>query len=291
MNATIDSDDNIAKPKLPLRRTIGLSYSSYFNRFGDMMRISWLWLAAIAPLVVATSRLQTIWLARIMSGDASAPPTLEQMSELAWLGNITNLAFIFAGVSIAVAWHRRLLLREAPGWSGSNLVTGNLWRYIGVGLAIGLIVLLPAAILMAIIIWLAPLLAGREYGPSAPPLFLLIIVIYIAACAVMLRLILLLPARAIGDQTLTFGQVWKRTRGNVWRIFWGLCACSTPPLIALAIILVVVTGFPNPQEIASDNHFFKLAATRILLTCGNLLLVPIWIGFLSHAYRHFFRSA
>jgi hypothetical protein len=35
----------------------------------------------------------------------------------------------------------------------------------------------------------------------------------------------------------------------------------------------------------------KWAATGIVFTCGDLLLVPIWIGFLSHAYRHFFRSA
>jgi hypothetical protein len=292
MNTTIDSLDEIEKPKLPLRRIIALSYSTYFDHFGDVWRISWLWLLLVLPLAIATSWLQTAWLAQVITDMASGPHTLTRTAGFALVGNITSLVFTFAGVSIAVAWHRRLLLDEAPGWSGSNVATGSMWRYICVGIAIGLIVMLPvAAILVPTLFWLGPLLAGTGHGPPSPAIFLLVFVIYIAAFAALLRLTPLLPARAIGDRTLTFRQVWNRTRGNIWRIFWGLTACSTPPLIALQIIFVVLTGFPNPLDIASGEHFVKWAATGIVFTCGNLLLVPIWIGFLSHAYRHFFRSA
>ncbi len=54
------------------------------------------------------------------------------------------LVFTFAGVSIAVAWHRRIILGEQPGFSGSNVATKSLWRYDGVGFAIGLIAFLPS---------------------------------------------------------------------------------------------------------------------------------------------------
>ena len=243
------------------------------------------------PLTVAISWLQATWLAQATANMASGSRALKPISEFAIPGNLTGLVFTLAGVSIAVAWHRRLLLDEAPGLSGSNLASGSLWRYIGVGIAIGLIVMLPAAaILLPTLVWLAPHFAGKEYWPPALLIFLLVAAIYIAAFAVMLRLSPLLPARAIGDLSLTFRQVWNRTRGNIWRISWGLFACSTPPILVLQIISVVFVGFPNPQSLDSGEQFVPWVLTTVFLTCGTLLLVPLWIGFLSHAYRHFFRS-
>jgi hypothetical protein len=117
----------------------------------------------------------------------------------------------------------------------------------------------------------------------------LVIAIYFAVAAVIMRLCPLLPARAIGDDSLTLRQVWNRTRGNTWRIFWGLVACWTPPLLALEIVSLVFVGFPNPQAITGGVHMTRWAASGMIFSCASLLVVPIWIGFLSHAYRLFFR--
>jgi len=55
--------------------------------------------------------------------------------ELLVLQAIVAAVLFVAGVSIAVAWHRRLLLDEHPGFSASNLVTRSLWRYASVAIA------------------------------------------------------------------------------------------------------------------------------------------------------------
>jgi GYF domain 2 len=131
--------DRAANAKLPLWNTIRLSYSSYFRNFLDVLRISWLWLAAAGIL----SWLQFSWIAEViaavkqgMAASKAVEPTVVQ--------HLVAPVILFATVSIAVAWHRRLILEEHPGLSGSNVATRSLWRYVWIGLAIGLVVIVPA---------------------------------------------------------------------------------------------------------------------------------------------------
>jgi hypothetical protein len=215
--------------KLPLWKTIRLSYSSYFLNFPDVLRISWLWLAVVAPLMGIMSWLQFSLMADVIASMKRGTPASKPIETTA-LSNVANLVFIFAGVSIAVAWHRRIVLGEHPGFSGSNLATKSLWRYLGMGIAIGLIVLLPALLLsLPMFVLLSPVVAGG--APRFPMLIPVIFLIYLAAFAVFLRLSLLLPARAVGDLALTFKETWKRTRGNTWRMFWGIAACALLPAL------------------------------------------------------------
>jgi len=228
--------DGTANPKLPLSDTIRLSYSSYFHNFADVLRISWLWLAVALPLAGITNWLQFSRFAGVMAainrGMAASKPV-----ETIVLQSVANLVFIFAGVSIAVAWHRRLILEEHPGLSGSNVVTKSVWRYAWMGLAIFLIVIVPTMVLsLPMFLLSSPVATG-----SAPRFLMLIPVIFLlflAAFAVALRLSLLLPARAVGDLDLTFKETWKRTRGNTWRLFWGTAACAWLPILAAQIVLI-----------------------------------------------------
>jgi GYF domain 2 len=101
--------DRAANPKLPLWDTIRLSYSTYFQNFPDVLRISWLWLAVATPLMGTAIWLQfslTFNLAAGMKGGMPPPKPLETTA----LVTIAILVFTFAGVSIAVAWHRRIIL-------------------------------------------------------------------------------------------------------------------------------------------------------------------------------------
>ena len=59
-----------------------------------------------------------------------------------------GLIKLLAGVSIAVAWHRLILLGEQPRLSGTNLATISLWRYVGIALAIYVIATLPAVVIL-----------------------------------------------------------------------------------------------------------------------------------------------
>ncbi|SDR98989.1 hypothetical protein [Bradyrhizobium canariense] len=235
-------------PKLPFWDTVSLSYSSYFNHFIDALRASWLWLIVVAGLMGFASWHQWSWMATAIAGlkPGLLPP---KPFEMAVLLNLANFLMLLAGVSIAVAWHRLMILDERPGLSGSNVATKNLWRYVVMAIALFLTLFLPVvAIMLPAFYFLFPALAGRtSLAPGFLPLILMILVAYVVGTAVTLRLTLLLPARAIGDTDLTFKQTWNRTRGNIWRLFWGIAVTTIPPLLIAQIGFLTIIRAPSPE--------------------------------------------
>jgi len=282
-------------PKLPLWRAIGLSYSIYFRHFIDALRTSWVWLVVVGALTGFASWQQFSWFASVVASTprgmppkAFTPPP--EPIEAVLLMNLSQLLVLFAGVSIAVAWHRLIILGEHPGFSASNVTSRNLWRYIGVGLVIVLIMALPLVLIFAPMIYFIP-----KPGGTPPPTWFFALIpvfmlLYGVAMALMLRLSLLLPARAIGDLDLTFKQTWNRSRGNTWRMFWGIGACTFPPLVLAQIVYLLTIGFPNPLKFSGEDFVAQMTANSVVLMVYYLLILPIGIGFLSHAYRHFFQA-
>jgi hypothetical protein len=291
MSVTADLPD-AANSKLPFWRTISLSYSFYFEHLGDALRISWLWLLIFIPLTAAASWLQMSWfrsaVADMKSGKSPAMPI-----ELTIFVNASTLAQLLAGCGIAVAWHRLLLLDEHPGLSGGNVISRRLWRYVGMGIAILLIPGLPAfAVIGAIFHWALPHATDAHESAASgnPAIFILVPVAYLAVCFVAVRLCLLLPARAVDDTNLTFKETWALSRGNAWRIFWGLVACSVPPLILAQIALLFLGGYPNATALMNGETPESMIAFGAIFSGYYLLTLPISIGFLSHAFR-FLRRA
>jgi hypothetical protein len=80
------------------------------------------------------------WMAACIANTQELSPPFK-VGLIMFLGD--PLIFI-AGVSIAVAWHRLVILNEHPGFSGSNLATKNLWRYIVPGVALVLLEYVPS---------------------------------------------------------------------------------------------------------------------------------------------------
>lgn len=131
-------------------------------------------------------------------------------------------------------------------------------------------------------------------GPPHTPFFVLILalmVLDIFAVAVALRLSLLLPARAVGDLRTTFEQMWNRARGNAWRLFWGVAFTTVPPLLLGEIgILLAGGGPPSPLKFLNEDFAAQMTVNSSVFVIYYLLMLPIGIGFLSHAYRHFFQA-
>jgi hypothetical protein len=280
-------------PKLPFWDAVSLSYSTYFRHFTDSLRASWIWLIVVAAFTGYASWQQWSWVNTFMTSlkPGVTPGAKHQPLELAVLSNVNHVLLLFAGVSIAVAWHRLVILSERPAISGSNVATKDLWRYTGMAIALFLIVFLPAA---AILFSTSFFLEQSLRGPLAPPpgffaLLLLGFVLYAVGTAVALRLTLLLPARAIGDTNLTFKQTWNRTRGNIWRLFWGVFVTTVPPLLIVQIAFLLVMP-PLIPGMAGENVTARMTAISTISAILYLLIVPIGIGFLSHAYRHFFQA-
>jgi hypothetical protein len=280
-----EGPQSLPYPKLPFWHTVGLSYSTYFNHFIDAVRACWLWLIVVAVLTGFASWQQWTWMAAALAdlNPGLPPPQIPKSGDMAVLLNAANILMLVAGVSIAVAWHRLMILNERPGLSGSNIATKNLWRYIVVAIALFLTLFLPMAAIMLPTFF--PLLP-----PGLPPIILLIFVAYLIGTAVTLRLTLLLPARAIGNTELTFRQTWNRTRGNIWRLFWGIAVTTIPPLLIAQVGFLTLIGVPDPANFASDDFMARMTAASIVTMIYYLLILPIGIGFLSHAYRHFFQA-
>jgi hypothetical protein len=155
-----------------------------------------------------------------------------------------------------------------------------------VGLAIGLIVILPASVVIVpTFLLLSPAATGKAQGflMVIPVMFLLAVVAY----ATVLRLSLLLPARAVGDLGLTFKETWIRTRGNTWRIFWGIVVCAILPVLAAQVVFFSLVGF-GPGMSVNEAFVGRMAVATTILSFYHLLILPIGIGFLSLSYWHFF---
>lgn len=270
-------------PKLPLWPTIRLSYATYFQHFRDGLRISALWLPLVAALAAAAGWLQASWLQEMVA-NPQTQATLAQSMHMVVLGNGVSLAVTCAAISTAVAWHRLLLLNEPPGLSGSNIGTRSLWRYVGIGIVIGLIAALPVA---AVLVPLSLLRLLPSAGMAPPAVIAAIVLAYVVGITLMLRLCLLLPARAAGDLNLTFKNAWRHTRGNVWRIFLGIVACALPPFVLLNLVFLAVISIP----LGADIHLAQWAAGSAIGMCCWLLTWPIWVVFLSHTYRHLLSAA
>ena len=243
-----------ADPKLPQWPTIRLSYTSYFRHFGDVLRISALWLSLMAVLNAGTGWMQATWMTRVMA-DPTPQPNLSEPLEMTVLGNISSLVMALAAVSIAVAWHRRLLLDEPPGRSGGNIGTLGLWRTIAVIIVVCVMAAAPTLAIL-LVVWMFGLMPAADdvIAPQTPALIAAFVIADVAGIIILLRLCVLLPANATGNFTLTVKGAWRLSRGNAWRLWWGIVACALPPFLLVGLVFVGVILLPLERDGSSLNR-------------------------------------
>ena len=274
-----------AVPKLPLWNTICGAYSTWFSNPLDVLRISWLWLLLAALINWAQWTSTGGIIADAVHGAQPHVPI-----GISLLLDLGNLFLVLGFSSVAVAWHRRIILDERPRLSGANVFTRNLWCYLGAGILITLTAWIPMLLLFLIVFVFSIFLkaSGVQGSLGVVTLIPVAVLFYLVSIAVVLRLSVLLPARATGDFGRTFKEAWRRTRGNTWRIFWGMLACTLPMLLILAILVFMVIGFPTAQSLADGSFNARVAAANPILFICYLLMLPVGIGFLSLSYLHFF---
>jgi hypothetical protein len=282
-------------PKLPLDDAISLAYRSYFRQFPDVLRVSWLWLLISAILTALSRGMEWAWHAGKLF-DSQTARTFEPPRPISLViaTDIISLLLIMAATSIAVAWHRRVVLDEQPGFCVSNIATREFWHYSVIEVAlVAMSFVLPYAIVISIVFIAESKL--NIHSDSIILVFMAFASLFIAGFAVALRFILLLPARAIGNSGLSFRQTWQRTRGNIWRLIGGLYICTLLPVILLEIVRPLIIQFMwSPKfPLGALDIPRKAGGTAIsaLILVGCMLIVPLGTGFLSHAYRHFFAGA
>ncbi len=272
-------DTKTSHGKLPFWETIGKAYSAFFKNFATLLWISWPWLILVCGL---------IWYVPF-------PPRT-------WQNHVAGLALalvtLISAAAIAVAWHRKLLLGEQPD-IGGKLLGSTIWRYIGAGIAMILAVAIPLWILVlpVALVWMPGFLdpaTAQLTRPLAlsPILFALMFAAYLVAFYFMFRLMLVLPARAIGNNDLNFRSILKHTKGNTWRLIGGLALCTIPPALPVQIITFSsMSGLHTPGQPFDPAKFMESTAIASGgMTAYGMLVSMIWLGFLSYAYRHFFEK-
>jgi hypothetical protein len=257
--------------KLPVFETVGNAISYSLKNLVVMVKLCWLWILA----VIATGAI--VFLLFVQGGsvyegesEASGPPAAFFFAILPVLA-----VYVAALYSVAVGWHRRLLLGEEPGWIYLRFGLREL-GYLGYSIAIflvgGLGIFVGAAI--------TAVGSGLPEGAAAPIGFAVIFAGVLAMFLVLARLHLVLPGVAVGDRRMSLKESFALTRGNGWRIVGGFL------LIGLlnGVVNVLSTIF---EKSAETSAMVATVVFGIVALLASIVVAFITLSYMSYCYWFF----
>ena len=201
----------------------------------------------------------------------------------AWRAGMAFLALSLLGsASIAVAWHRLLMLDRMLPFSAGNFASGRLWRYILTGLLITLVVCVPAGVAVTLVFMIAIKIAPSLFS-SDPVSTATVCASVLVICGLALlagaRLSLALPGLATDQRPRSIASAGRFGRGSSWRLFAGLTVCLVPWALGQAAPLLL-QGLPDAL-----NEGIVGTIVNDLFAVYAILTLQIPIAFLSHAHR------
>lgn len=221
------------------------AFKALFSDFDAFLRIVWAWYALVAVLGVLGTLLAANSFVVIF---------------------VTSGVWVCSSASIAVAWHRNLLLGERPG--PVNLSFGRREiAYLGKTLLVSLIGLIPAIVVITIAGLFVTGWPGFIMAAGVMAFFIL---------PSLMRLFLILPATAL-DEPLGIGDAYYRSEGlglpmAMAAIGTGLCMTAVDML--LSFVANTIGG----------GAVFAAIAVLILSLALQIALTALQIGVLSGGY-------
>lgn len=191
--------------QLPAGACISHAINSVRNNIGYAFRISWPWYLVLAAVNIGIFALTSF----AVTGGIDVHPGYYVPIII-----ITAIITILAFASIAVNWHRYILLDRVPVGAEIFRLDGLVWRYVGNVWLIGLIV---GAVFMVGFLPLVLLASLSDAGGVVA--FIFGIAGFIAATIAIYRLSVKLPAIAIGRRDFAIRDAWAATRDNKLPIF------------------------------------------------------------------------
>lgn len=262
---------------LPPMEAIEFAIAAVFAHFFFGIRLALGWAVALLPLAALA------WFLGFrngLPGDLRALPP-QAMAGLGLLG----AGVLLASFSIAVNWHRRLLLDERPRGLRWLRLDGATWRYIFGWLVLLVILGLYAAAGFAVVTR-GPAALGATLGAGAQPLCIaLAVLIGLSALFTLYRLLSWLAGIAVGDGAFGFGAARRATKGNrvaylfftFWLLFtlaiagalgagafFGQKALANPWVTAGAFVFIGVLAWMALFLVTSvaASHYRAFAAKR-----------------------------
>ena len=191
--------------KLPVFAALGHVAKSAIHNIGFAFQISWPWMIPVLLVNLSGNIYFSIY---------GNPDPLQNMSPVVMFTLATVLMTIIAYASIAVNWHRYILLDEvATGWSRLR-IDKLTWRYIGNIIGIFLLMLIAVLVVM--------IPAGLFFLTQVGPLFFVGALIYLVGIVFIsvssYRLSVKLPSIALGRTDFRLRDAWDSTRDNFWQL-------------------------------------------------------------------------
>ena len=248
---------------LPVIKTLNHAVKSTTDNIGFAFHISWPWMLMLLPLNVVTN------LYLVFNG---LQPDARGYVDPALVGKLfavvapLSIASIIAYASIAVSWHRYILLDEIPeGWKRLR-IDSLMWRYIGNFILMVLLVA-ACAIGAGLGIALAAFILTAIVGETLSIVIVVPAILFMYSYAIIAgyRLSVKLPAVALGRMDFRMGDAWRATEGNMWRLL-GLLT-----LLILCLLLVGVAMF------AITFIFNKFGAVGLSLSVAVQVMVN-WVA-------------
>ncbi|MFO1035902.1 MAG: hypothetical protein U1E45_03580 [Geminicoccaceae bacterium] len=238
-------------PKLPVLKLVRHAYLDLYANWQGLLQVGGIWLLLVWALMMLTGS-----------------PALDLLA---------NIALMLAVAAVAVAWHRHIL-ENAPLTARVAPLDTGVFRY------------LCYTILFGVVIGLVPLFVfgalGAATGPGQVTLSLpgvaLGAAFFIAAIYIAMRLQLVFPAAAIGDDGIGFARSWDITQGNGWRLCLGLFLTTVP----VAIVMLALTYLLGWLA-ASTGSIVAQGLASLAIAASSWLQAPLIAAFLSYAYLFF----
>ena len=209
--------------KLPVTGALNHAFKSTRDNVAFAFHISWPWMLMLLPVNVGGN------LYLILNGWGD-PQRIEPQELVVLLPMLA--VSIVAYASIAVNWHRYVLLDEvADGWQRLRIDT-LMWRYIGNGFLIGLI-LVAGAFAAGLGIALIGMIFGAIIGKAATIIVVpAMLALYAGVLVAAYRLSVKLPAIALGRRDFSLRDAWTATAENFWPLLGLIVLFVTGVLIA-----------------------------------------------------------
>lgn len=213
--------------KLPVYGVLSHALRSVIDHLRFAWHVSWPWLLITIPLsLLLETTLPPI------DPEAKDAVALARNAQVGSTYMLMGLASMLVFSSIAVNWHRYILKDELPIGRARLRLDGVVWRYFGNTLLVILIVL-AACVPIVILLSLLTGVSGLGIGAAST---LTMALTGLIAIPLSYRLMVKLPAIAVGNDSFKFKMAMEKTAGNSLQLcIAGVFILVTALLIGLAI--------------------------------------------------------
>lgn len=254
--------------KLVAGDAFGHAISSVRNNLGVAFDLSWRWYIIIGITLLISTVIQY---ASMRGGTA--------VQFGVFIGLIAGLISLVAFSSIAVNWHRYILLDELPRGSEYLRLDSLTMPYFG-----NLLLLFLFIFLIALVVVIPLAFVGALTGAETFFTILSVLIALPIAGIVFMRWGVKLPAIALGKQDMTFPIAWRLTDGNngaVFLVFLLNVLVTFGVGIAFGLVVLLINAV-SPGLAMIIEFIGQLVLNWILSILGVTLLTSLYGFFVEN---------